>query len=97
MTTLLLQRGRKSLFTRCCRHGLGADAGCRTMRRNFILVRDHPCDFLVIRFIQNRIGIELAFALGCFGSQDVAFKRVTALDFARTCLLEALRRSAVSL
>jgi len=62
-----------------------------------VLVRNHPCDFLVIRFIQNRIGIELALALGCLGSQDVTLKRVTALNLARTRLLKALSRSAMCL
>ena len=61
------------------------------------LVRDHPCDLLLIRLVQNRIGIELALALGALGSQDVAFERVTALDLARACLLEALGRSAMCL
>ena len=62
-----------------------------------ILVRYHPFDLFLIRLIQNRISIELALALGALGSQDVALKRVTALDFASTRLLEALRRSAVCL
>ena len=68
-------------------------AGCRTMR----LVRNHPFDLLLVGFVQNGIGIELALALGALGSQDVALERVTALDLARTCLLEAFGRSAVSL
>jgi len=62
-----------------------------------ILVRYHPFDLLLIRLIQNRVPIELALALGALGSQDVALKRVTAFNFARTRLLEALRCSAVCL
>ena len=70
-----------------------ADAGCRTMR----LVGDHAFNLLLIRLIQNRIGIELALALGTLRSQDMALERVTALDLARTRLLEALSRSAMCL
>ena len=62
-----------------------------------ILVGDHAGDLLLIRLIQNHVFIELAFALAGFRSQDVALKRVTAFDFARTCLVEALRRSAMCL
>jgi hypothetical protein len=62
-----------------------------------VIVRNHPCDFSLICLIENRIGIELALALGALGSQDVALKRVPALDLARACLLEALGRSAVCL
>ena len=61
------------------------------------LVGDHPCDLLVIRLVQNRIRIELALALSALGSQDMALERVTALDLATPCLLEALGRSTVCL
>ena len=46
------------------------------------LVRDHASDFLLIGLIQNHVCIELAFALGGFGSQDVALERVTAFNLA---------------
>jgi len=75
------------------RQDQAADAGCRIIR----LVRNHSFDLLLVGFVQNRIGIELALALGSLRSQDVALERVTALDLARTCLLEALGRSAMSL
>src|SRR6516165_4067239 len=61
------------------------------------LVGDHPCNFFLIRLVHHRIGIEMAFALGLLRSQDVAFESVSTLKLARTCLLEALRRSTVCL
>jgi hypothetical protein len=61
------------------------------------LVRDHAGNLLLIRLIQNHVFIELALALGCLRSQDVALERVTAFDLATTCLMEALRRSAMCL
>lgn len=62
-----------------------------------ILVWNHPLDLLLIGLVQNRIGIELALALGALGSQDMALERVTAFNLAGACLLEALGRSAMSL
>ena len=59
------------------------------------LVGDHACNLLLIRLVQNRISIELALALGCYRSQDVALERVTAFDLASACLVETLRRSAM--
>src|SRR5271167_2768334 len=67
-------------------------AGCRTMR----LVGNHALDLWHVGLVKHHVGIELALALGSFGSQDVALVRVSALDLARTCLLEALGRSAMS-
>src|SRR5580704_19748898 len=61
------------------------------------LVGDHARYFMLIRLIDHRIGVELAFALRTLGSQDVALKRVSALDFACTCLLETLGRSLMCL
>src|ERR1039457_4156380 len=55
-----------------------------------VLVRDHACYFMLIRLVDHGIGVEMAFALGRLRSQDVAFKRVSALELARCCLLEAL-------
>ena len=61
------------------------------------LVGDHARYFMLIRLIDHRIGVELAFALRTLGSQDVALKRVSALKFAGTCLLETLGRSLMCL
>ena len=61
------------------------------------LIWDHALDFGHVGLVKHHIGIELALALGALGSQDVALIRVTALDLARACLLEALGRSAVCL
>src|ERR1700684_596757 len=97
------------LFTRCfpsiSHPGFAKDgAPCRKDRRvphhaaNIsTLVGDHACNLLLICLIQNRISIELALALSRLRSQDVALERVTALDFATACLVEALRRSAMCL
>src|SRR5580698_4568542 len=90
-------RGRKYLFTRCCPSRFGNTCRMPHHAACCVLVRDHASDLLVIRLIQNRILIELALALGRLRSQDVAFERVTAFDLARTCLVEALRRSAMCL
>ena len=65
--------------------------------RKLVLVGDHPCYFFLIRLVHHRIGIEMAFALGSLRSQNVALKSVSTLELARTCLLEALRRSTVCL
>jgi hypothetical protein len=67
-------------------------AGCRTMR----LIGNHALDLGHVGLVKHHISIELALALGAFGSQDVALERMAALDLARTCLLEALGRSAMS-
>ena len=67
-------------------------AGCRTMR----LVGNHALDLWHVGLVKHHVGIELALALGSLGSQDVALVRVSALDLARTCLMEALGRSAMS-
>ena len=61
------------------------------------LVGDHALNFMQIRLIDHRIGVELAFALRTLRSQDVALKRVSALDLASTCLLETLGRSLMCL
>src|SRR5208337_3328429 len=61
-----------------------------------VLVGNHALDLGHIGLVKHHVGIELPFALGSFGSQDVALERVSALDLARTCLLEALGRSAMS-
>ena len=61
------------------------------------LVRNHPLDLGYVGLVKHHVSIELALALGSFGSQDVALVRVSALDFACTCLLEAFGRSAMSL
>src|SRR5271167_3855581 len=60
------------------------------------LVGNHALDLGHVGLVKHHIGIELALALGALGSQNVALVRVSALDFARTCLLEALGRSAMS-
>src|SRR5271165_3393283 len=60
------------------------------------LIWNHALDFGHVGLVKHHIGIELALALGALGSQDVAFVRMSALDLARTCLLEALGRSAMS-
>src|SRR5271169_887543 len=60
------------------------------------LVGNHALDFGHVGLVKHHVGIELALALGSFGSQDVALVRVSALDLSRTCLLEALGRSAMS-
>ena len=52
---------------------------------------------MLIRLIDHRIGVELAFALRTLRSQDVALKRVSALDLAGACLLETLGRSLMCL
>lgn len=107
MTTLDYE-GPVYLFTRCwpshfeVHHGVLRASVVKMMCRlphhaAGSLVRDHPFDLFLVGFVQNRIAIELAFALRTFGSQDVALERVSALDLARPCLLEALGRSAVSL
>ena len=93
MTTLVVEGPDIPLHTLLTVICQVADAGCRTTR----LVRNHPFDLFLVSFVQNRIGIELALALRAFGSQDVALERVTAFDLARTSLLEALSRSAMSL
>lgn len=67
------------------------------MPHHAALVWNHALDFGHVRLIKHHVSIELAFALGSLRSQDVALKRVTALDLARACLLEALGRSAVCL
>ena len=109
------------LFTRCTRHDLVIDAGCRTMRRDPArakarfaqeptlmtrlkpcpfkspLVRDHSFDLLLVSFVQNRIAIELALALGALRSQDVALESVSALNPATRRLLKALGSAAVRL
>src|SRR5271157_4574053 len=60
------------------------------------LVRDHALDLWHVGLVKHHVGVELALALGSLRSQDVAFVRVSALDLARTCLVEALGRSAMS-
>src|SRR5271165_5201340 len=45
---------------------------------------------MLIRLVDHGIGVEMAFALGRLRSQDMALKRVTALELTRSCLLEAL-------
>ena len=60
------------------------------------LVRNHALDLRHVGLVKHHVSIELALAFGSFGSQDVAFERVSAFDLARTCLLEALGRSAMS-
>jgi len=61
------------------------------------LVGDHAGHFLLVRLVYQAVGIEMALALGSLRSQDVALKSVSTLELARTCLLEALRRSTVCL
>src|SRR5271165_7445312 len=61
------------------------------------LVGDHAGHLFLVRLVHHAVGIEMAFALGRLRSQDVALKRVSALELARTCLLEALGRSTVCL
>src|SRR5215467_3500037 len=61
------------------------------------LVGDHALNFGLIRLVHHGFHIEMAFALGSFRSQDMALKSVSTLELARTCLLEALRRSTVCL
>jgi len=67
------------------------------MPHHAALVWNHALDLGHVRLIKHHVFIELALALGALGSQDVALIRVTALDLARACLLEALGRSAVCL
>ena len=86
-------RGRYTSSRAVGRRRLVADAGCRTMR----LVWNHALDLRHVGLIKHYVFIELAFALCTFRSQDVALIRVTALDLAGTCLLEALGRSAMCL
>src|SRR5271157_326533 len=61
-----------------------------------LLVGNHALDFWHVGLVKHHVGVELALALGSLRSQDVALVRVSALDLARTCLLEALGRSAMS-
>src|SRR5271169_6956693 len=61
------------------------------------LIGDHAGHFLLVRLVHHAVGIEMALALGRLRSQDVALKRVSALELARTCLFEALGRSTVCL
>ena len=61
------------------------------------LVRDHSLNFRLIRLVHHGFHVEMAFALGSLRSQDVALKCVSALELARTCPLEAFRRSTVCL
>ena len=61
------------------------------------LVGDHAGYFMLIRLVDHRIGVELAFALRTLRSQDVALKRVSALELAGTRLLETLSRSLMCL
>src|SRR6516165_2680582 len=73
---------------------------CRMPHRAAVLgglVGDHPLNFRLIRFVHHGLHIEMAFALGSLRSQDVALESVSTLELARTCLLEALRRSTVCL
>ena len=61
------------------------------------LVRDHARYFVLIRLVDHRIGVKLAFALRTLRSQDVALKRVSALKLAGSGLLETLGRSLMCL
>ena len=97
MTTLFIEGPEKPLHSLLPVTIWKPVPGAASCGKCLILVRNHALDLLLIGLIQNRIRVELALALGALGSQDVAFKRVSALNFAGTCLLEALRRSAVCL
>jgi hypothetical protein len=97
LTTLVVEGPEKPLHSLLPVTTWRSAPGAAPCGKLLILVRNHALDLFLIGLIQNRIRIELALALGALGSQDVALKRVSALDFAGTCLLEALRRSAVCL
>lgn len=92
--TALITEGPMYLFTRCWPSPPG---GRRRLPHHAALVWDHALDLGHVGLIKHHVFIELAFALRTFRSQDVALIRVTALDLARTCLLEALGRSAMCL
>lgn len=59
------------------------------------LVRNHSLYFRRVRIAHQRRGAEVALALLLFGRQDVAQKRLLALDLSGPCLLEALGRAFV--
>jgi hypothetical protein len=61
----------------------------RQAGRTLSLVRDHPLDFWRIGRTYQRVGIEVAFALGVLGGKNMAFERFTALDLAGRGLLKA--------
>src|SRR5271157_481142 len=84
-----------------------AHAGCRTVRLAGpderclrplgVLVGNHACNFVLIRLVDHRVGVEMPLALRTVRSQDMALKRVTALELACRCLLEALGGSTMCL
>src|SRR5271157_4620670 len=84
-----------------------AHAGCRTVRLAGpderclrplgVLVGNHACNFVLIRLVDHRVGVEMPLALRTLRSQDMALKRVTALELACRCLLEALGGSTMCL
>src|SRR5271166_4951737 len=84
-----------------------AHAGCRTVRLAGpderclrplgVLVGNHACNFVLIRLVDHRVGVEMPLALRTLRSQDVPFKRVSTLELACRCLLEALGGSTMCL
>src|SRR5205807_881193 len=61
------------------------------------LIRDHSPHLGCIRFADQCIGIQVAFALGGFGGQYMALKSLAPLDLAGGSLLESLGCAFVGL
>jgi len=61
------------------------------------LVRDHSPDFCRIRIADQSVGVEMAFALGLFGGQNMALESLAPFDLAGGGLLKSLGCAFVGL